>query len=147
MLHTVNVFGVKIREAISRLGQLLRINHFSDRPKECSCISFGVDTDKISAAAAEMIVLAEQYSYLIKIDEPQKDKNHPSKQISKYQINRMLCPKWDLPIRRRGSKQLNEMEANAIFEVFQPDDSVFEALRDKWEDETSMPTKLQGSLF
>lgn len=126
----------KLKASMGRLGQLLRVNNYSDLPKECSCISFAVDIKKITPEAKKMLKMAEDYSFIIRSDSS-KDKNHKSSTLNKYQINRMLCPLWDLPISSRGTKQLTNTEANLIWDASQDSLVEFEELRNKWEKEMS----------
>lgn len=127
----------ELEECIGRLAQLLRINHFADMPKECSCITVAVDLSTVNEHAIKMIKMAKEYSFLIEIPEPHKDKNHSSNRIQKLQLNRMLCPRWDLPLKRRGTKQLSKEEAEAIFDLSEVSNRNFNLVRNRWEKETT----------
>jgi hypothetical protein len=126
----------KLKDSMDRLGQLLRINHFADLPKECSCNSVAIDRDSLSEESRNIIDMAEDYSCLIAITEPHKNKNHTSDRIKKLRINRMLCPRWDLPLASRGTKQLNSEEAELIFNADASNHQDFLSLRNKWEVDT-----------
>lgn len=126
----------KLKESIRRLGELLKLNHYAELPKECSCISFSLHWDKLSKDSQSLINLAVDYSFIIKADDT-PDKNHNSTGNKKYRISRMLCPLWDLPLASRGTKQLNEDEANIIWDSKNYDIEDFNMLRDKWEKETT----------
>lgn len=135
-------------KCINRLGQLLKINHFSDLPKECSCISIGINFDELNESAKKMIDMAEKYSLLIRNPSNHQDKNNHSNKIRKLHLNRMLCPRWDLPIASRGTKQLNNVEAETIFDVHNVDDKIFNTLRSDWDSSTKFSlSNLQGSLL
>lgn len=136
----------KLKECISRLGQLLRINHYADLPKECSCTTVSVDKNRLSDKAKSMLTMAVDYSFLILADDS-KDKNHQSNFMARYQLNRMLCPLWDLPLARRGTKQLSSNEAEVIFDTYDQSNEEFVKLRDRWEKETKGFSVELGTLI
>lgn len=106
--------GQNIQESISRLALLFKSIRFSDKPSECSVNSFSYDPERISEESAKIIKFAIMWSLLVHVN-TQKDRNssalHP-----KVQINRILCPRWDLPLGRRGVIALNAREVDAIFD-------------------------------
>lgn len=122
------VDGRIIRDSIDRLARLFRDIRFSDKPSECSLSTFSIDVSQVSEKARYVLEEAENWSLLINITGGQRDRN--TKRVDeKYQINRMLAPRWNLPISRRGALALNPEEANAIFD---PDCSqLFETIRKK----------------
>lgn len=107
--------GAILEEATRRLAQLFREVRFSDKPTECSLCSFSVDLSQISQQAKRFLELAENYSLLIRIVEGQADRNS-MRVDSKFQLNSMLAPLWDLPIYRRGAIPLDAEMVNAIFD-------------------------------
>jgi len=107
--------GTHIQDTISRLATFFRDIRFSDKPTECSLSTFSVDLTSVSTKSKETIRAAEDRSLLINIPGGQRDRN--TKRIdSKYQINPMLAPRWDLPVHRRGAIALNKNEINALFD-------------------------------
>lgn len=107
--------GTLVQSATDRLARLFRENRFADRPAECSLNTFSVAEHQLSAEARRVLNLAENRSFVNRIAGGQKYKN--SKQIqSKFQIHPMLCPRWQLPLGRRGALSLSTEAANAIFE-------------------------------
>jgi len=112
--RTVGIGGRQAQESIGRLGALFRAIRFSDKPSECSCIGFSFDSAEASDAARDHIRIAEQWSLLIRVG-TQRDRNTERVDV-KYQLNPMLCPRWDLPIYRRGILALTPGELNAIFD-------------------------------
>jgi len=105
--------GTIVRNSIIKLAQFFREIRFSDLTPECSLTAFTFDPTKISKEVAETIKLCEEFSYIIQISE-RKDKN--SKNIYPvYQLNRILAPRWDLPIYKRGDIKLTLEETTAIF--------------------------------
>jgi hypothetical protein len=107
--------GELVRASINRLAELFRDIRFSDKPSECSICTFSVDESSISKTARELIKAAENWSLLVDIESGQRDRNS-NRVDAKYQINRMLAPRWDLPISRRGAVSLNAEEANSVFD-------------------------------
>ena len=110
-------FGSKGREAhecITRLATLFRTIRYSDKPPESSLAAFSTDLSQITETAANMIDFCKKWSLLIEVG---RRKNKNTKAIDPlYQINRMLSPKWGLPIHRRGTIELDAIEANSIFD-------------------------------
>jgi hypothetical protein len=53
-------------------------------------------------------------SLLLRVLSGQKDHNEEGV-LPKYQLNPMLCPRFDLPISRRGTVSLKPVEVEAIF--------------------------------
>lgn len=107
--------GLLIQSATDRLARLFRESRFSDRPAECSLNTFSVAEHELSSEARRVLYLAESRSFVNRIAGGQKYKN--SKQIHlKFQIHPMLCPRWQLPLGRRGALALSAETANAIFE-------------------------------
>ena len=110
--------GIRIRAAIERLATLFRSIRFSDKPAECSLVTFSCDLANVSSEATNVIDLCEKWSLLIRIRRGQRDRN--TKRVdSKYQLNSMLSPKWDLPVARRGVIALSPSEVDAIFSPIQ----------------------------
>ncbi len=108
--------GRQIQTAVSRVATFLRMIRFSDKPSECSPSSFSCDLSQMSDHALSVVRGAERWSLLISVGQ-RKQKN--SERIThQFQVNRMLAPKWDLPIARRGVPELNVHEAEAIFGTF-----------------------------
>ena len=107
--------GEQVHAAISRLGDMFRRFRFSDKPVESSLASFSADLTRCSTHAREMIDLAEKWALLVRVDEGQKQRSTQMVE-SKFHLNRLLSPKWDLPIARRGTVALRPDEVNAIFD-------------------------------
>jgi hypothetical protein len=104
-----------IINSIDRIATLLKSLRYTDKPSECSLSTFSVNHTQVTARSLKIIEQAENSLLLIKIGGGQRDRN--SKRIDeKYQLNPMLCPRWDLPIARRGAIALSAEEANAIFD-------------------------------
>lgn len=106
--------GRVIRDSIARLAVFFREYRFSDKPAEVALASFSFDPSQISQEAQGVIDLAEKWSLLVSVTGGQKDRNS-MRVDSKYQLSRMLSPRWDLPVARRGTIPLLPEEINAIF--------------------------------
>ena len=107
--------GFVVQTATERLGELFRTSRFADRPAECSLNSFSVARNELSEEARRILDSCENRSFLIRISGGQYYKN--SKKLHfKYQLHPMLCPRWQLPVGRRGALPLAGDWANAIFE-------------------------------
>jgi hypothetical protein len=107
--------GGLLQDSIGRLATLFRAIRFSDKPVECSCITFSYDMSQVTAEAQRVINLAQNRSLLINIGD-QRDRN--SERVDpKLQLNPMLSPRWDLSIYRRGAIALRPDEINSIFDV------------------------------
>jgi hypothetical protein len=123
--------GQLVMDAINRLSTLFRGIRFSEKPSECSCSSFSVDPSRSSEKARRILDLAEKWSLVIDVG-AQSDRN-TDRIDRKYQLNRMLAPRWNLSIYRRGVIALTAKEINSIFD---PDhakefDQLFEARIDR----------------
>lgn len=107
--------GTLVRAGIDRLSELFRDIRFSDKPSECSLCTFSIDESRITNEARQLINDAQDWSLLVDIESGQKDRNS-MRVVAKYQINRMLAPRWDLPIFRRGAVGLTPEEVDSIFD-------------------------------
>lgn len=112
---TASSESTHVKGSIERLATLFRAIRFSDKPADCSVIGFSVDGAKISQAATRAIQIATEWSLLIESSEGRRDKN--SMRVDrKFQLNTLLCPRWDLPIFLRATFTMNADLANAIFD-------------------------------
>jgi hypothetical protein len=107
--------GEYVNDAIHRLGEIFRKLRFSDKLVECSAASFNADLTNCSARAREIIKIAEEHSLLVRAAQGRKKKSTGLVE-AKFHLNRLLSPRWDLPIARRGAVELNPEEINAIFD-------------------------------
>lgn len=111
--------GALVRDAMTRLGQLLRDIRFSDKPSECSLSTFSADLTTSSENAIRVLNEAENWSMLIRVAGGQHDRN-VGRVDEKYQVHPMLAPRWDLPVASRGALSLSGVEINAIFAPTEP---------------------------
>lgn len=128
--------GQAILIAVDRLAELFRINRFADNPIECSLIGFSVSARVGSETSQRNLRLALDHSFLVEILGGQSERN--SEQVTgKFQLNRMLVPKWGLATGRRGIKPLSEVEMNAIFDPEMVE--AFESVKADWASRMNAP--------
>ncbi len=128
--------GQAILIAVDRLAELFRINRFADNPIECSLIGFSVSARVGSETSQRNLRLTLDYSFLVEILGGQSERN--SEQVTgKFQLNRMLVPKWGLATGRRGIKPLNELEMDAIFDPEMGD--AFDKVKADWSSRMNAP--------
>jgi hypothetical protein len=106
--------GQAVSDAVNRLGTLFRGIRYSEKPSECSCSTFSADLSRSSEAARHIVDIAEKWSLLIDAGN-QRDRN-TDRIDRKFQLNRVLAPRWDLSIFRRGVLALTPSEIDAIFD-------------------------------
>lgn len=107
--------GAAIQVATERLAQIFRESRFSDLPIECSLNTFSISLHQLSEEARYVLDLCEQRSFINEVSGGQKHRNSKEVQL-KYQLHPMLCPRWQLPIGRRGAMVLSSELGNAVFE-------------------------------
>lgn len=112
--------GQCVQDAINRFGTLLRSIRYAHKPSECSVSSFSFDSSAVTENATHYIDLASKLLLIIPAGD-QRDRN--SKRMDKkFQLNRMLAPKWDVSSSLRGVLSLNAEEVNSIFDpAFAPE--------------------------
>ena len=129
--------GVRVGSAIERLCTLFRANRFADKPVETSLIAFSVDQLALSPDARALLDLAAKTSLIIGIERGQRERNSMSV-TSKLEINRMLAPRRDLPIARRGVVPFDAETVECIF-VEQKRDQ-FDAFAKSWVEKMTAPS-------
>lgn len=105
--------GKQVTKAITRLCNFFRELRYSSKPSESSLCTFAVNSAEISDEARKIMDSAQQLLQIVSIG-MHIGKNSGAK-ISKYQINRLLAPKWGLPLSSRGTITLSKKEVDAIF--------------------------------
>lgn len=103
-----------VQAAIERLAAFMRALRFSDKPVESSLCTFSVNEVLLSERERAVLKHAHDVSLLLRIQGGQKERNDTGVS-SKYQLNPMLSPRYDLPLSRRGAIELSTDEAAAIF--------------------------------
>lgn len=103
-----------VQGSIERLARLFHQLRFSDKPVESSLTTFSYDEAAASASVRRIVQQAHDTSLLLKVTGGAKSRNSEGVQ-AKYQLNPMLCPRFDLPLARRGTISLSTSEVEAIF--------------------------------
>jgi hypothetical protein len=104
---------VTVQAGIKRTCALMRTLRFAEKPPECSLSTFEVDLDGALPEVRRIIELSQKWSiYIPASDRPERNSGGD---VSKYRINGMIAPKYDLPIYTRGSVHLTQDEAQVIF--------------------------------
>ena len=129
-------FGTAIRTGIERLARLFENNRLSDKPTECSLLGFSVRERDLANSTKELILMAEQRSFLIRISQGEIDRN-TQERLAKFQLNATLAPKWNLPIARRGIAKLNPEDIDLIFDPDRRED--FDRLNCSWVERMTAP--------
>lgn len=107
--------GLQVREAIESLALLFRTVRLSHAPAECDLCTFSVNWEELTEDSRRTLQIAENWSYLIRFSKGRKNKN--SRRLDeKYQFGPMLAPRWEVSEHRRGSIELTQELANAIFD-------------------------------
>lgn len=107
--------GNKVSYFLHNICELLRIEMYADKPVECSASSFTIDTTKLSNEAKEVLTWAELTGGLVR-GQDRQDKNSQAL-IDKYHINSLLCPKWGLPLSRRGALSFSASDFECFIDI------------------------------
>ena len=111
--EVVGEYASQVRIGINRLGELLEQLRFAEKVVESSLSTVTVDLDATTAAAESVIREAEAWSVLVR--RPNRRDRNQGRKLRSLQINRMLAPRWNLPLGRRGILALRPEEVEAIF--------------------------------
>ena len=106
--------GKFVQDAINRLGTLFRSIRYSDKPSECSLSTFSFEPASATDETRRLIDLAEMWSLLVYVG-GQSDRNSERVDM-KFQINRMLAPRWGISSSRRGALVISGDDLNAVFD-------------------------------
>jgi hypothetical protein len=135
--------GVRVGSAIERLCTLFRANRFADKPVETSLIAFSVDQLALASEARELLDLATKTSLIIAIEGGQRERNSMNV-TNKLEINRMLSPRRDLPIARRGIVSFDTRTVESIFIDSRRDE--FESFAKAWVEKMTAPSFGRATL-
>lgn len=128
--------GKEVALFINKLCEIFRIEMYADKPVECSAISFSINMSQLSPDFVNIIRWAERIRVIISHDDKRQDKN--SQNISdKYHLNGLLCPRWGLPISRRGSLSLTTNNAELLIDSTK--DELFNKFKNEFENSRNAP--------
>lgn len=128
--------GIKVYDSIDRLGQFLRGIRFSDKISQTSPSSFSVKLSTLSDESKKVIDAALDHSFIVEISRGRKNQNSSEIDLL-YQINRVLAPKWNLPIARRGVVPFNKEIVDTIFSSTRKDE--FDLFYNKYVEKLNAP--------
>jgi hypothetical protein len=104
----------KMHIAYERLAKLFKEIRFSDKPTECKLCVFDTRLSECSTEVQSVVKDLMHSGLLLMIDSGRSDKNK-SEFADKFQLNPMVCAKWDLSTVRGGSLNLTSAEAEVVF--------------------------------
>ncbi len=110
----LGALGRQVERAVDRLGGLLRVLRFANRPPEIDSNLFSIDTARLSDTAVRTLKAAQDHSLLVQSERGQRDRND-GLVIEKFRLSPMLCPRFDLPLVMGGALRLSAHEGEAIF--------------------------------
>lgn len=123
--------GNRVSYFLHNICEILRIEMYADKPVECSASSFTIDETKLSQDSQKVLQWAELTGALTK-GQDRQDKNSQAL-VSKYHINSLLCPKWGLPLGRRGALTFTAKDFETLIDI------------DKNKEYVTMVTKFEQS--
>lgn len=107
--------GLQVRDAVETIAVLFRTIRLSHSPSECALCAFSVPLELLSENSRRTLSVAENWSYLVKLQEGRRNKN--SKRIDAlYQLGPMLAPRWEVSEHRRGTIELQHDLADAMLD-------------------------------
>lgn len=102
-------------DAIMRLGDYLRKARFADLPPQCSINIFTLNADELSPNARMVFEALLSYSYIVQTEE-RRQINSDNKMYV-YQLNKILYPKYELALSKRGSINFTPEDAECMFNL------------------------------
>ena len=102
-------------DAIMRLGDYLRKARFSDLPPQCSINIFTLNAGELSPQARTVFEALLSYSYIVQTDERRQINSDNKTHV--YQLNKILYPKYELALSKRGSINFTTADAECIFNL------------------------------
>lgn len=102
-------------DAIMRLGDYLRKARFSDLPPQCSINIFTLNPSELSPNARIVFEALLSYSYIVQTDERRQINSDNKTHV--YQLNKILYPKYELALSKRGSINFTSDDAECIFNL------------------------------
>jgi len=131
--------GRNVRVLLDRLGELLRIETYAQKPVECSASSFTLDWTSINCEAQETLDWANKIGVLIRSIRQEKNSQ---KIVSKFHLNSLLCPRWGISVSRRGSLSFNNKNFDIICDA--TNETEFRKLRKTFLNSRHAPFQLEN---
>ncbi|TYC63996.1 hypothetical protein FMN50_01795 [Rhodobacterales bacterium] len=107
--------AASVRLSIEAVARLFRTVRYSATPSEPGLSCFSVRESELTEEARKTLRTAENWSHLIHVPHAGSDKNTEERRY-KYQLVPMLAPKWDVSYTIRGTIELDDDFANALFD-------------------------------
>lgn len=107
--------AASVRLSIEAVARLFRTVRYSAKPSEPGLSSFSVRESELTEEARKTLRTAQNWSHLIHVPHAGSDKNTEERRY-KYQLVPMLAPKWDVSYTIRGTIELDDDFANALFD-------------------------------
>src|SRR6266540_141960 len=105
-----------VQASVERLARFFHQLRYSDKPVESALTTFSFGEAAVSERARRTIRHAHDTSLLLRVISGAKDRNAEGV-VAKYQLNPMLCPRFDLPLSRRGTIAFSVDEVESIFGI------------------------------
>lgn len=102
-------------DAIMRLGDYLRKARFADLPPQCSINIFTLNAGELSPNARMVFEALLSYSYIVQTDERRQINSDNKTHV--YQLNKILYPKYELALSKRGSINFTPDDAECMFNL------------------------------
>src|SRR3546814_17963462 len=100
---------------------MLRRMRLSEKPSESTLAAVSADLSRTTPPARATVQAAVEWSLLLSIGAGQRERN--TDQVdAQFQLHPMLCPRWDLPIHRRGAISMASEEVTAVLDLAPADD-------------------------
>ena len=102
-------------DAIMRLGDYLRKARFADLPPQCSINIFTLNAGELSPNARIVFEALLSYSYIVQTDERRQINSDNKTHV--YQLNKILYPKYELALSKRGAINFTPEDAECMFNL------------------------------
>ena len=116
--NDAEIFGDDLKifySSIRKLTDYLKLYRTSNNLPEKSVLSFYFREKETSVDVLEVIKKLDLYSILIKAEKNRKEKNGIGLEETKYYLNPILSPLWNLPINEGGTPLFTQEVMNIIF--------------------------------
>ena len=110
-----SIAQARATDAIMRLGDYLRKARFADLPPQCSINIFTLNAGKLSPNARMVFEALLSYSYIVQTDERRQINSDNKTHV--YQLNKILYPKYELALSKRGSINFTPEDAECMFNL------------------------------
>lgn len=113
---TEGELGNNIAIFLNRLCSIFRLEYYADKPVECSASSFTLKKSNLPQDLQSTLDWALMMRVIIQAPDLRQGKNDQETE-EKFYLNSLLCPRWGLPIQKRGALSLSTQEAIALLDI------------------------------